>query len=115
LDLAVTASSPLLVIYGGSTDATADVQEVTEALEMGPVAQVVAFPFYFLYHGLKHALYSVIHAVDAPLCVFYGAAELHPDGPEIKPLDYYQMPMPWFPDPKEKGGTDFESGESTGR
>ena len=50
--------------------------------------------------------------VDAPLCVFYGAAELHPDGPEIKPLDYYKVP--WISD-RPAVVTDFESGESTGR
>ena len=112
LDLSVAATSPFLVIYGGSTDAVTDVQEATEALDMGPFTQVVAFPFYFLYHGVKHALYSIIHVVDAPLCVFYGAAELHPDGPEIRPLDYYEVP--WISD-RPAVVTDFESGESTGR
>ena len=100
------------MIYGGSTDAVTDVQEATDALDMGPFAQVVAFPFYFLYHGVKHALYSVIHIVDAPLCVLYGAAELHPDGPEIKPLDYYQVP--WIRS-KPRFVTDFESGEGPDR
>lgn len=113
-DIGVVGTSPYLVIVGGSTDAVSDIQEVDDALDAGPVAQVVAFPFFFLWHGTKHLIYSAIHLVDAPLCVFYGAAETHPDGPEIKPLDFYRLP--WLDSMMdEKDNTDFESGETTGR
>ena len=113
-DVFVAASSPFLVVYGGSTDAAADVQEMGAALDAGPFTEVVAFPFYFLWHAGKHLVYSAIHLVDAPLCVFYGLAEAHPNGPEIKPMDYYQVPLPWV-DKDSAGSTDLESGEDTGR
>ncbi|MHC4514184.1 MAG: hypothetical protein ACYTKC_09265 [Planctomycetota bacterium] len=113
-DVVVAGASPFLVFYGGSTDAVNDIQEVDEALGAGPFAQVVAFPFYFLWHGTKHLIYGAVHLVDAPLCTFYAFAELHPDGPEIEPLDYYRLP--WLDEMVgDTGSTDFESGENTGR
>ena len=48
--------------------------------------------------------------VDLPLCLFYGAAELHPSGPEVKPLDIYQGT--WFDKwASPKKSTDGDSGE----
>ncbi|MHC4078527.1 MAG: hypothetical protein ACYST0_08840 [Planctomycetota bacterium] len=114
MDVGVGVSAPVLFFVGGSTDAVNDIQQVDEALDAGPFAQVAAFPFYFLWHGTKHGLYAFIHLLDAPMCVFYGAAELHPEGPEIRPLDFYQFWPPWFSE-SEHGGTDFESGENVGR
>ena len=51
------------------------------------------------------------HIVDLPLCVFYGAAELHPYGPEVMPLDIYDGT--WFDTwaAESRVGTDAESGE----
>jgi hypothetical protein len=113
-DVSVGVSTPVLFIVGGSTDAINDIQEVDKALDAGPFAQVVAFPFYFLWHGTKHLIYGLVHIVDAPLCAFYATAELHPDGPEIKPLDFYRLP--WLDSMMgEDENTDFESGETTGR
>lgn len=113
-DVGVGLSSPVLVVVGGSTDAVSDIQEVDEALDAGPFAQVAAFPLYFLWHGTKHLVYSAVHVGDALLCPLYAAAELHPAGPEIAPLDFYEFWPPWFGESKE-GGTDFESGESVDR
>lgn len=112
-DVGVGVSTPALVIYGGSTDAVNDIHEVDKALDAGPFAQVVAFPFYFLWHGTKHLIYGAVHIIDAPLCVFYATAELHPDGPEIKPLDFYRLP--WLDSMMDVPETDYESGETTGR
>ena len=115
-DVSVGVSSPVLVVVGGSADAIVDIQEVDKGLNAGPFAQVIAFPFFFLWNGTKHLIYSAIHIIDAPLCIFYGAAEVHPNGPEVKPLDYYRLP--WLDamwDEDEGDATDFESGETTGR
>lgn len=110
-DLVLGVGTPVLMIYGGATDGYTSAKTVRTGLDSGSAVEVLAFPFTFLYHAVEHGIYGVIHLVDLPLCLFYGAAELHPYGPEIKPLDFYQGT--WFDSWAEKhhGGTDAESGE----
>ncbi|MFK7742272.1 MAG: hypothetical protein AB8H80_18305 [Planctomycetota bacterium] len=110
-DLMLGVGTPILMIYGGATDGYQTSLEVRDGLGSGSPVQVAAFPFTFFYHALEHGIYGIVHLVDLPLCLFYGAAELHPYGPEVMPLDIYQGT--WFDNWAEgaKQGTDAESGE----
>jgi len=108
-DLFIGVSSPVLIIYGGATDGYTSAKSVRKGLDGGTVVEVLSFPFTFTYHAISHLVHCVIHVIDLPLCLFYGAAELAPNGPEIQPLDYYQGT--WFDKPS-KSGTDAESGEN---
>ncbi len=110
-DLVLGVGTPVLMIYGGATDGYTSAKTVRTGLDSGAAVEVLAFPFTFFYHAIEHGIYGFIHLIDLPLCLFYGAAELHPYGPEIKPLDFYQGT--WFDTWAEKHsrGTDAESGE----
>lgn len=103
---------PVLPIYGGATDGATSAQNVRSGLGSGAGTEVLAFPFTFLYHGIEHFCYGLVHIIDLPLCLFWGAAELHPHGPEVKPIDTYQGT--WFDTWAEKHAkkTDAESGEA---
>jgi hypothetical protein len=111
-DLVLGVGTPVLMVYGGATDGVDSAQNVREGLGSGGGVEVLAFPFTFGYHALEHFIYGVVHLVDLPLCLFYGAAELHPSGPEVKPLDIYQGTWfdSWYAE-NRKQGTDAESGE----
>lgn len=101
---------PVIPIYGGATDGATSAQNVRKGMDSGAGVEVLAFPFTFLYHGLEHILYGVVHIIDLPCCLVYWTAEVHPNGPEIKPLDIYQGT--WFDSwSKKKKSTDAESGE----
>ena len=109
-DLVLGVGTPVLMIYGGATDGYASAKSVRTGMDSGSAVEVLAFPFTFGYHALEHGLYGIVHLIDFPLCLLYGAAELHPYGPEIKPLDFYDGT--WFDKWAEgKKGTDAESGE----
>jgi hypothetical protein len=113
-DLVLGVGTPVLMIYGGATDGATSAQSVRTGLDSGGGVEVLAFPFTFLYHALEHGIYGIVHLVDLPLCLFYGAAELHPYGPEIKPLDIYQGTWfdTWYEEHRARNaGTDAESGE----
>jgi hypothetical protein len=97
-----------LIVYGGATDGYASAKAVRTGMESGSAMEVLAFPFTFTYHALKHTLYWGIHVVDFCFTPAYGLAEMHPYGPEIRPLDFYQGT--WF-DVPTKSGTDAQSGE----
>jgi len=104
--------TPVLMVYGGATDGYTTAQSVRSGLDSGAAVEVLAFPFTFAYHALEHGIYGVVHIVDFFFFPFYGAAELHPYGPEIKPLDFYQGTVfdKWAANHAKKG-TDAESGE----
>lgn len=110
-DLMLGVGTPVLMVYGGATDGYQTSSDVRTGLGSGSPVQVAAFPFTFAYHALEHGIYGLVHVVDLPLCLLYGAAELHPYGPEIMPLDIYQGT--WFDNwaANAKQGTDAESGE----
>lgn len=108
-DLFLGVGTPVLMIYGGATDGLETSQSVREGLGSGGAVQVASFPFTFFYHAIEHGIYGIVHLVDLPLCLFYGAAELHPYGPEVMPLDIYQGT--WFDSDAGDSGTDPESGE----
>ena len=108
-DLAVVVTCPVLIPYAAGTDAASTSQEVRKGLDAGPAAEVIAFLPAFFFHTIKHAFYVIIHAVDACLFWAWGLAELHPSGPEIQPLDYYQNT--WFDRPEDQKKTDSQSGE----
>ncbi|MBL8751091.1 MAG: hypothetical protein JNK78_18175 [Planctomycetes bacterium] len=111
-DVFLGVGTPVLMIYGGATDGYDSAKSVRTGMDGGSAVEVLAFPFTFTYHAIEHGLYGVLHLVDLPFCLFYGAAELHPYGPEIKPLDFYDGT--WFDTWAAKGskkGTDAESGE----
>ncbi len=110
-DLVLGVGTPVLALYGGATDGLTSSQSVRDGMGSGAGVQVLAFPFTFGYHALEHAIYGFTHLVDLPLCVLYGAAELHPYGPEVMPLDIYEGTVfdTWAAD--SRVGTDAESGE----
>ncbi|MCA8966917.1 MAG: hypothetical protein H6838_19985 [Planctomycetes bacterium] len=107
-DVMLGVGTPVLMVYGGATDGYTSARNVREGMGSSAVVEVLAFPFTFTYNAIKHGIYGIIHVIDAPLCLFYGAAELHPQGPEIQPLDFYQGT---FFD-KKASSTDAQSGES---
>jgi predicted small secreted protein len=110
-DIMLGVGTPVLMIYGGATDGATSAQNVREGLGSGSAVEVLAFPFTFAYHALEHGIYGIVHLVDLPLCLFYGAAEAHPYGPEIKPLDIYQGTWfdKWYEEHrKDKGATTDE-------
>jgi predicted small secreted protein len=110
-DLFLGIGTPVLMLYGGGTDAAATAQEVEAGLGGSAAteffATVVSFPF----HAIKHGFYGLVHAADFFLFPIYGLAELHPYGPDIEPLDYYTGT--WFDrsDDETGTGTDAETGE----
>ncbi|MFM1871874.1 MAG: hypothetical protein RL398_1296 [Planctomycetota bacterium] len=106
-DIMLGVGTPVLMLYGGATDGYTTAREVREGMDGSGVIEVVAFPFTFTYNAVKHGVYGLIHLVDLPLCLLYGPAELHPHGPEIEPLDFYQGTM--F---DKTSSTDAESGET---
>lgn len=109
-DLMLGLGTPVLVVYGGATDGYATSVDVRQGLDSSGTMQVLAFPFTFAYHAVEHFVYGVVHLVDLPLCLLYGAAELSQFGPEVKPLDIYQGTI--FDDwAAKRFGTDAESGE----
>jgi len=113
-DLTVTVLSPAIALYGGGTDGYAAAKNVREGFGENAGIEVIALPFTFVYHTIKHALYCGYHAFDALLFPAYGLAELNDFGPEVEPLDIYTGT--WFDKASDgASGTDAESGESMGR
>ena len=110
-DIFIGASTPVLMLYGGATDGLTTAKSIREGMGSGGAVQVIALPFTFFYHALEHGIYGLVHVADLPMCVLYGAAELHPYGPEVMPLDIYQGT--WFDGAEDSAaaGTDAESGE----
>ena len=110
-DLMLGVGTPVLMLYGGATDGYTSAKNVRTGLDSNSAVEVLAFPFTFFYHAIEHGVFGIVHLVDFPLCVFYGLAEAHPYGPEVKPLDFYTGT--WFDSWAESGkkGTDAESGE----
>jgi predicted small secreted protein len=93
-DLTVAVLSPGIVLYGAATDAVDTTDQAREALGGGAVMQTITLPFAFLWRGIVHTLYCGAHAVDFFFFPVYGLADLHPNGPKIEPLDFYQGT--WF-------------------
>ena len=100
--------APVLIPYGGFTDGFTSANEVADGLDGGSATQLMALPFTTTYHLFKHLCYGVIHALDFVAFPIYGAAELHPYGPEVEPLDFYTGT--WF-DENGQSGTDPQTGE----
>ena len=84
--------------------------EIAEGHGGGSGVEFVAMPFTVASHLLKHLFYVGHHFVDVFAFPVYAAADLHPYGPEIQPLDYYSGTP--FDRPAGKSGTDAETGES---
>ena len=111
-DVVLGVGTPILMLYGGGTDAVATSDEVKSGLGGSSVTQFFATVLSFPFHAIKHGFQGVIHLGDFCLFPIYGAAELHPYGPEIEPLDFYTGT--WFDKAPESGtdsGTDAETGE----
>ena len=111
-DLFVGVTSPALIVYGGATDGFEASQEIADGMDGGGFTQVVTLPFTFVYHGLKHTCWVLVHVVDLFLYPINGVADLHPGGPDIEPLDYYTGTA--F-DREDDGGMDPQSGERVER
>lgn len=109
-DVSFAATTPIWMIYGGGVDGYATAKEVRAGLGTGPATEVIVMPFAFVGHAVKHFIYGVVHAVDFFVFPVYGAAELHPYGPEVRPLQIYSNT--WFDEDESASGTDAESGES---
>lgn len=112
-DLLITATSPVVILYGAATDSVATTDQARDALGGGPVMQTITLPFAFLWRGLVHTLYCGAHAVDFFFFPIYGIADLHPYGPEIKPLDFYSGTIFDKAEDSGKSGTDAQSGEES--
>ena len=108
-DLFVAIASPAIALYGGGVDGYESAVAVRNGLDSSSPVEVLALPFTFLYHTFEHAIYCGIHAVDFFLFPAYGLAELHPAGPEVRPLDFYSGT--WFDETPQPMGTDPETGE----
>ncbi|MEZ4364679.1 MAG: hypothetical protein R2939_00120 [Kofleriaceae bacterium] len=94
-DLAIGVASPVLMLWNGAVDGAATARMVSDSAGGGWALQTAATPFTFLYHAIEHGCYGLAHAVDLPLCAFYGAAStLYPAGHQVEPLDIYQDT--WF-------------------
>ena len=78
---ACASFAPACVMVICCADSFTTSVSVREGLGSGSAVQVAAFPFPFFYHALEHGIYGIVHLVDLPMCLFYGAAELHPYGP----------------------------------
>ena len=111
-DLSVTALSPAIALYGGATDGYAAAKAIGNGFGENAGVEVVALPFTFLWHTVKHVAYCGYHALDFVLFPAYGLAELNPNGPDVKPLDIYSGTI--F-DKKPGASTDAESGETIDR
>jgi predicted small secreted protein len=114
-DITITALSPAVILYGAATDAVGTTQQAREALGGGSVMQTVTLPFAFLWRGVVHTLYCGAHFCDIFLLPIYGVADLHPYGPEIKPLDFYNGT--WFDQKgdQDRSAMDAQSGEESGK
>jgi hypothetical protein len=111
-DLGVVVASPVLILYGGGTDALATSHDVREGLDGNGITEATAFVPAFLFHTVKHAVWVVVHALDFLMFPFYGLGELHPYGDEVKPLDIYTGTIfDKESDERRPGATDPGSGE----
>ncbi len=107
-DLLITAGSPLIVLYGAGTDGAADAANIQKGFEGSDATQVVFFPFTFAYRLVDHTFSCALHALDFVATPLYGLAELHPNGPDIQPLQIYTGTF-FDEQPGEDG--DVETGE----
>ena len=112
-DLFLGAGTPLLMLYGGGTDAAATGAEVNSGMGGSSTTELVATVVSFPFHAIKHGFYGLVHVGDFLIAPIYILADIHPYGPEIEPLDYYTGT--WFdkdPAGAKKSGTDAETGET---
>jgi hypothetical protein len=112
-DVVLGVGTPVLMLYGGGTDAVATAGEVKGGLGGSAATEFFATVFSFPFHAIKHGFYGLIHVGDFFLFPVYGLAEMHPYGPEIEPLDFYTGT--WFdsdPNAEAASGTDAETGET---
>ena len=109
-DLGIVVTSPILIPYAGFTDGFANAGEVADGLCLGasPGYELLSIPFTTLFGLVKHTFLVGIHAIDFFAFPIYGAAELHPYGPEVEPLDYYEGTL--FDRDDTPSGTDAETG-----
>jgi hypothetical protein len=114
-DVTIVGLSPGIIWYGAATDAVTTADDAREALGGGVVMQTITLPIAFVWHGIKHLLYCGAHLFDTPgFFLWYGWADLNPNGPEIKPLDFYQGT--WADrDATSASVTDAQSGEEVRR
>jgi hypothetical protein len=109
-DIAVTVASPVIILYGAATDSVGTAEQARASLGGGPVMQTLTLPFAFLWRGFVHTLQCGAHAVDTLFFPIYGLADLHPYGPEVRPLDFYTGT--WFDREEDRpSGTDPQSGD----
>jgi len=113
-DIAVVVMSPGLIPYGAATDATSTTQQAREAMGGGAVMQTLTMPLAFVWRACVHTLYCTAHLADVFLFPVYGLADLHPYGPEIKPLDFYQGTI-FDKESDAASSTDAQSGEEVAR
>ncbi len=88
-DALITVASPAVVLYGGFTDAMTMGNEAKQGLGGGALTEFFAGAVSLPYYLAKHTVLVGIHAFDILLFPAYGAADLHPYGPDIQPLDFY--------------------------
>jgi hypothetical protein len=109
-DLVISVCSPGIILYGAATDAVGTADQARDALGGGAVMQTITLPFAFLWRGVVHTLYCGAHFVDFFLFPVYGAADLNPYGPQIRPLDFYRNT--WFDRESDyRPATDAQTGE----
>ncbi len=113
-DVGVVVTSPLLIPYAAGTDAASSAQGMSKGLGGSAAGEVIWTVPAFFFHVVKHTFFVAVHGVDILLTPVWGLAELHPSGPEIQPLDYYQNT--WFDkksSDQDRAVTDAQSGETT--
>jgi len=115
-DLFITAASPFVILYGGFTDGYVAGQNIDSGSGGGTIVSFITYPFTITYHLIRHTFMVTHYALDFVGFPIYGAAELHPNGPEIMPLDYYtgtwfdENAEAWAKEKSEHSGTDAETG-----
>jgi len=113
-DVFLGIGTPVLMLYGGATDGYASAKAVRTGMDANAGIEVLFFPFTFIWYAIEHGVCGIVHIIDFCFTPFYGLAELHPAGPDIKPLDFYQGTWfdSWAEDKDDKKeGTDAESGQ----
>ncbi len=110
-DTMMVVGCPAFIPYAAATDGYTSAKNVREGMGGFSMIEVLALPITFTYHFFEHSVYTLVHAVDLFPCVgVYWLAEIHPHGPEIRPMNIYTTYFDEWAD-KRRSSTDAETGE----
>lgn len=98
-DVGIVLVSPILIPMAGGSDAVNAAREVRKGYGGGGFTEIIAMPFMFGWHSLKHTFYVGAHALDTLMTPWLALTELSAGGPEIVNLDFYgNTPFDWLSD-----------------